>query len=89
MPITRSELMFFSAGVVAGAVARSAYPQLKEKLAPLLAGALSGTGGPLADVYAEISKTVSEKVEAIQDALAAMQKDATTEPSPPSEAAAA
>lgn len=72
MPMTRSEIMYFAAGVVVGAVARSAYPQLKEKFGPLVAGAVAGGTGPIADAYAEVAKTVTEKVEAIQDALAEM-----------------
>ena len=39
MPITRSEVIYLAAGVAVGVAARSAYPQLKEKLGPLLAGA--------------------------------------------------
>jgi hypothetical protein len=66
MPITRSEAMFFAVGVAVGAVARSAYPQLKEKLGPLLAGA----GAAVGDAYSEAAKRVAEKVESVQDAMA-------------------
>ncbi len=66
MPITRSEVVFFAAGVAVGAAARSAYPQLKEKLGPLLAGA----GAALGDAYSDIAKRVAEKVESVQDAMA-------------------
>lgn len=89
MPMTRSELMYFSAGMVAGAFARSAYPQLKEKFGPLLAGALAGTGGPLADAYAEVAKTVAEKVESFQDAMAEMNAASTANATPPVETAQA
>jgi hypothetical protein len=66
MPITRSEVVFFAAGVAVGAAARGAYPQLKEKLGPLLAGA----GAALGDAYSEVAKRVAEKVESVQDAMA-------------------
>ena len=39
MPMTRSEAMFFTAGLVIGAAAGANYPLLKEKFGPLLAGA--------------------------------------------------
>jgi hypothetical protein len=66
MPITRSEVIYFAAGIAVGAAARSAYPQLKEKLGPLLAGA----GAALGDAYTEVAKRVAEKVESVQDVMA-------------------
>jgi hypothetical protein len=66
MPITRSEVVFFAAGVALGAAARAAYPQAKEKLGPLLIGA----GAALGDAYSEVAKRVAEKVESVQDAMA-------------------
>jgi hypothetical protein len=74
MPITRSEVVFFAAGVAVGAAARSAYPQLKEKLGPLLAGA----GAAIGDAYTEVAKRVAEKVESVQDAMAERQQPAPT-----------
>ena len=66
MPITRSEVIYLAAGVAVGAAARAAYPQLKETLGPLVAGA----GAALGDAYTEVAKRVAEKVESVQDAMA-------------------
>jgi hypothetical protein len=72
MPITRSEVIYFAAGVAVGAAARSAYPQLKDKLGPLLAGA----GAALGDAYTEVAQRVVEKVESVQDAVAEKRRQA-------------
>jgi hypothetical protein len=72
MPITRSDVVFFAAGVAVGAAARSAYPQLKETLGPLIAGA----GVALGDAYTDVAKRVAEKVEAAQDAMAERRQPA-------------
>ncbi len=79
MPITRSELLFFSAGVAAGALVHANYPKLKEALGPLVAGALSGAGvegGTLGDRCAEVVRTLAEKIEAVQDAMSEMSQAA-------------
>jgi hypothetical protein len=73
MPITRSEVIYFAAGVAAGAAVKSAYPQLKEKLGPLLAGA----GAALGDAYTEVAKRVAEKVESVQDGMAEKRQQAS------------
>jgi hypothetical protein len=73
MPITRSELMYFAAGVAVGAVARSAYPQLKERFGPLVAEVMASAGSAIRDSYAEVSRRVAETVEVVQDATATMQ----------------
>ena len=49
MPMTRSEAMFFTAGLVIGAAAGANYPLLKEKLGPLLSGALPVPARPSAN----------------------------------------
>jgi hypothetical protein len=72
MPITRSEVLFFAAGVAASAAARAAYPQVKEKLGPLLAGA----GAALGDAYTEAARRVAEKVESVQDTMAEKRQQA-------------
>jgi hypothetical protein len=66
MPITRSEVIFFAAGVAAGVAARAAFPEFKEKVGPLLAGA----GAALGDAYIEVARRVAEKVESVQDSVA-------------------
>jgi hypothetical protein len=72
MPITRSEVVFLATGIAVGAAARTAYPRLKEKLGPLLAGA----GAAVGDAYTEAARRVAEKVESVQDAMAERQQPA-------------
>jgi hypothetical protein len=76
MPLTRSEILYFAAGVAVGAAARSAYPIVKEKLGPLIAGAMAGAGTAIRDAYVEASSQVAEKVQAVQDAMAEMKHNA-------------
>ena len=76
MPITRSELAFFAAGVAVGAAARSAMPVIKEKFGPLIAGTMAGASAAFNESYAEVAKRVAEKVETVQDAMAEMKQGA-------------
>jgi hypothetical protein len=76
MPVTRSEMMFFTAGLVIGGAAGANFPTLKEKLGPLLSGALAGAASAFGDSYSEMAKKVAEKVEAVQDAMAEMKQTA-------------
>jgi hypothetical protein len=78
MPMTRSEAMFFTAGLVIGAAAGANFPALKEKFGPLLSGALAGAGSAFGESYSEMAKKVAEKVEAVQDAMAEMKQAAAT-----------
>jgi hypothetical protein len=73
VPVTRSELLFFTAGVAAGAFGHAAFPKIKEKLGPLMSVALAGVGDAMGDKYADVVRTISERVEAVQDALAEMK----------------
>ena len=79
MPVTRSEAMFFTAGLVIGAAAGSNFPVLKEKFGPLLSGA-SRRGAAFGESYSEMAKKVAEKVEAVQDAMAEMKQAAAELP---------
>ncbi len=74
MPMTRSEAMYFAAGLVIGATAGANFPLLKEKFGPLVSGALAGAGTAFGESYAEMAKKVAEKVEAVQDAMAEMKQ---------------
>jgi hypothetical protein len=74
MPVTRSEMLFFAAGAAFGAAAGANWPLLKEKLGPLLAAAFAGASSAVGDSYADLAKTVAEKVEAVQDAMAEMKE---------------
>ena len=74
MPVTRSELMFLCGGAIAGVVIAKNFDKiveavgpLKEKLSPLLATA----GEAFGDAYAAAARRVGERVEAMQDAMAA------------------
>ena len=78
MPMTRSEAMFFTAGLVIGATAGANLPALKEKFGPLLSGALAGARPAFGESYSEMAKKVAEKVEAVQDAMAEMKQTAGT-----------
>jgi hypothetical protein len=78
VPVTRSEWLFFTAGVVVGAVGHANYPKLKEKLAPLAASALAGLSSTLGEQYAEMARKVAEKVEEVQDTMAAMKQASAT-----------
>lgn len=76
MPVTKSEMMFFAAGVALGAAAGANLPLLKEKFGPLISAALAGASSAISDSYADVAKHVAEKVEAVQDAMAEMKHDA-------------
>jgi hypothetical protein len=67
-------MMFFAAGAAVGAAAGANWPLLKEKLGPLLAAAFAGASSAVGDTYADLAKTVAEKVEAVQDAMAEMKE---------------
>ncbi len=88
MPITRSELAFFAAGVAVGAAARSAFPVIKEKFGPLVAGTLAGASAAFSESYAEVAKRVAEKVETVQDVMAEMKHGAADAGEPGSASAA-
>lgn len=76
MPVTKSEMMFFAAGVALGTVAGAHLPLLKEKLAPLFGALLASASAAVGGSYAEVAKRVVQNVEAVQDAMAEMKHDA-------------
>jgi hypothetical protein len=76
MPVTKSEMMFFTAGAMLGAVAGANLPRLKEKFGPIIAATLAGASSAVGDSYAEVAKHVAEKIEAVQDAMAEMKHSA-------------
>jgi hypothetical protein len=74
MPITRSELMFFCGGAIAGAVIAKNFDKIKETAGPLkekLTPLLETAAGAFGDAYAAAAQRVAERVEAMQDAVAA------------------
>jgi hypothetical protein len=74
MPITRSEVIYLAAGVAVGAVARSAFPKLKDKIGLVVAGA----GAVLGDAYTEVARRVAEKVESVQDSMAEQRQSSAS-----------
>jgi hypothetical protein len=75
MPVTKSELLFFCAGAVVGAVGAKNFDKIKSQLGPLLAKA----GEAAADAYADAARKVAEKVEAVQDTLAEAKQHTPSE----------
>jgi len=75
MPVTKSELLYFCAGAVVGAVGAKNFDKIKSQLGPLLAKA----GEAAADAYADAARKVAEKVEAVQDTLAEAKQHASSE----------
>ena len=73
MPLTRSELLYFSAGVAVGAWGHAALPKLKEKFGPVIAAVIAGAGSGAGDAYSELAKSFAEKVENVQDAMSEMK----------------
>jgi hypothetical protein len=63
-----SGLLYFSAGVAAGATGRAAYPKVKETLAPLAAAALAGASHALADAV-DAAKTAAADIRATAAAV--------------------
>jgi predicted lipid-binding transport protein (Tim44 family) len=66
MPVTKSELLYFCAGAVVGALGAKNYEKLKTQFGPILAKA----GEAAADAYADVARRVAEQVESVQDAMA-------------------
>ena len=64
----RSDFVYFCAGVAVGAFGHAAYPQLKEKLAPYLAGALVFAQQAFGDAI----KGAAEAAEAVQPGATAV-----------------
>ena len=76
MPITRSELVYFAAGVAVGATARSAFPIFKQKIGPVFAGVIASAGAAFSDAYAEAVRRVADNVESVQDAVVELKRNA-------------
>jgi hypothetical protein len=76
MPVTASEVLFFSGGVIIGAAAGAAlvvgYPAAKEKFGPLLAGA----EGVIGTTYTDMARKMAERVEAIYDSMEELRRQA-------------
>jgi hypothetical protein len=56
MPISKSDVLVFSTGIAVGAVAFKTYPKWKDKIAPLVAGAVAGARDAFSDANTEGQK---------------------------------
>jgi hypothetical protein len=82
MPVTRSELLYFCAGAVVGAIGAKNFEKIKSELGPLLAKA----GEAAADAYADAARRVVEQVESVHDKVAeARQRNGSADASSTSE----
>jgi hypothetical protein len=70
MPVTKSEMLFFAAGVAVGAAVGTNFSRLKEKLGPIFAAAMAGASSAVSDSYAEVADRVAEKVDSVRDVMA-------------------
>jgi hypothetical protein len=66
MPVTKSELLYFCAGALVGAVGAKNFDKIKDQLGPLLTKA----GEAAADAYADAARRVAEQIESVQTAAA-------------------
>jgi hypothetical protein len=74
MPVTRSELLFLCGGAIAGVVIAKNFDKIKEAVSPLrekFTPLLETAGEAFGDAYAAAARRVGERVEAMQDAMAA------------------
>jgi hypothetical protein len=67
MPLTRSELVCFSAGIAVGALAGANADKIKHALAGMMGLVTEGVG----EGYAAAAQKVAEHVEGLKDAVAA------------------
>ena len=66
MPMTRSELIYFAAGVAVGGAVGANW----NKIQPLAAAMLGPAAAGLQDAYGDLLGTLAQQVEAFQDAAA-------------------
>jgi ElaB/YqjD/DUF883 family membrane-anchored ribosome-binding protein len=66
MPVTKSEVLYFCAGAIVGAVGAKNFEKLKREVGPLLAKA----GEAAADAYADAARRVAVQLESVQDSMA-------------------
>jgi hypothetical protein len=79
MPVTRSELLFFCGGAIAGVLAAKNYGKIKESVEPLkekMSPWLTSAGNAVGDAYTAAARRVGERIEAVQDAMASARQDA-------------
>ena len=66
MPMTKSEAMYFAAGVAVGGMVGANWSKVKPVLDQVLGPAAAGFG----DAYGDIARVVAERFESAQDAAA-------------------
>ncbi len=79
MPVTRSDLLVFSAGLALGAVACATYPRWKGKVSPLLAEAAEQFGPLLSAAVAGASAAYADATAGAREA----PETPTVAPEPP------
>jgi hypothetical protein len=84
MPVTRSELVFLCGGAVAGVLIAKNWDKIKDQLGPLkekVSPLLDAASEAFGDAYATAARRVGERVEAMQDAMAAAGQSVHTQES--------
>ena len=66
MPITKSEMMYFAAGLALGGTVGANWSKIKPLLDHFMGPAAEGFG----DAYGDIARAFAERVESVQDAAA-------------------
>jgi len=79
--MTRSELGYFCAGIAAGALGHKFYPQLQDKLAPYMAGAMVFAQQAFGDAMKDAMATVDAMNRAAEPVGAEFFKSKTPEAS--------
>jgi hypothetical protein len=73
MPVTRSDLLIFFGGLAAGATAYATYPKWKDKVSPLISGAMAGVAAAYRDASAAPEGTANEECRECSGGAAATQ----------------
>ena len=64
MPVTRSEALFFTGGLVAGIAAVAAYPWVKKQYDAMREGAQEGESMPVADIGRKVAASFEDFLKA-------------------------
>jgi hypothetical protein len=73
--ITKSDLLVFSAGLAVGAVAYATYPKWKDKLAPLISGALAGAGAAFRDACPDAEESSADGVDLVPETASGRREE--------------
>jgi len=84
--MTKSEFGYFCAGLAAGALGVKFYPQMKDKLAPYLAGAMTFAQEAFGEAFKDAMDTVSAMQQAGEPAADIVAARPESVPHPQSDA---